>query len=301
MPDNQNESSTSFVNFITVGIIIILVVWYIIDKLDINNSETINYSNVFMNLIVVIGFVILGVASLFLMIFLIFKSFEFVDNVSKNALIPYIEEINNYCKKNGIKFEESMTKIPESFSTLLSIKPDNFSGNSNCFASYIYVMTGKTQNLYFYIFDNKNTYRFYKGTDYVYKSICIIKRADLNLPKFHIRDKNLIIDFIDKMFGVDKDKGKGEGINLSDDKTFSKMFVLHGQNKKGVEDYFYNEKNRKSFVENHIKGYSYEGNGEYLVISSLNTVTRREKYGITKLENRLKMLDCAVQIMNELE
>ena len=36
MPDNQNESSTSFVNFITVGIIIILVVWYIIDKLDIN-------------------------------------------------------------------------------------------------------------------------------------------------------------------------------------------------------------------------------------------------------------------------
>ncbi len=302
MSDNHNESSSSLVSVITIGIIIIFVFSCIFNKIGSNDSGVKDNFLIIKNSIIITVFAVLALVGLFLLIFSIISLVVFFDKASKSALVPYIEEIQNYCKKNGIKFEETMSEIPDSFSILSSINPDCCLNNRKNYVTYTYVMKGKSHNLCFYIFDNKLCIPGRRSyVHYIYKSICIIKKTDLNLPVFYINDKDTIIDSLIKIFDDDYDYDKGEVINISEDKTFSRKFVLQGQVEKDVDNYFNNEKIRKSFVDNHIKGYSYEGNKEYLVISSLNTVTKREKYGVTKLENRLKMLDCAVKIMTELD
>ena len=160
-------------------------------------------------------------------------------------------------------------------------------------------MKGKANNFVYYLFDYDYFIKRNKGSSYYQKAVCIITNTNINFPKFKLRDEDALIDGIGSLFGE-------QDINFANDKKFSEKFVLQGTSEKDIRLYFNNSKIRKVFIENHIQGYSYETYNDCFAISYSGFVHQPydlyiKHRGITRLEDRLKILKKALEFVEELK
>lgn len=186
-----------------------------------------------------------------------------------------IKSISDYCFKNDLKYSEFVHEIPKLATTfsLLAKK-----GHTN---EWKYGMSGMRANYEFHIFEHRSVFGYGKNRHVETTTNCIVLNKDIDIPSFFIRDENFILDSLGKVFG-------GQDINFSDDQQFSRMFVLQGASEGEIRKSFI-RKVRESFVKNHIKGYSYEGNLNCFMVSVS---------GKLNLQNRIALLNKAINIFN---
>lgn len=187
------------------------------------------------------------------------------------------KKIKDYCNMNGLEYSESVTSIPVTAINFSLLKEK---GHSN---DWIVGMSGKRQEINFYLFEHEYVTGHGKNSTTHYETICVINKPDLDLPQFFVRDENMILDSLGKLFG-------GQDINFTEDPEFSKMFVLQGIQESSVR-YFFSSKVRKAFVNYHVKGYKYEGYKDCFVVSISDK---------SDLKNRLNLLSKAINILRNI-
>lgn len=217
-----------------------------------------------------------------LVFILVFAGVLFFGITLAKKMIKEKNETIEYCKKNGLSFEDTMMagfpKECKNFKITKKGKQRDF----------YYVVSGIRDNVYFSVMNYKysdneppreSTFlgmkvisrtgnRRHQKPDY-YATLCFLSVDGLNMPHFFIRDESFIMDSLGKVFG-------GQDINFNDDPEFSKMFVLQGDNESEIRRFF-NSKIRSSFVKFHQKGFVYEGVGKHLFVYTPNNYSKIEE------------------------
>ena len=186
-------------------------------------------------------------------------------------------EIKNYCMKNNLEYHETAYNIPRIVNSFSLVKDR---GHTN---EWIVQMSGVRGEYNFYIFEHYSVSGSGKSRTVITNTICVILKEGVDLPQFFIRDENLILDSLGKLFG-------GQDINFTEDPVFSSKFVLQGKDEADIRNFFDSEK-RRAFVSYHVNGYKYEGNADCFM-----TLLP----GSHKVGERLKLLSDAMSIFREL-
>ena len=228
----------------------------------------------------ILGF-LLFIALMCIMAFCLITFVKFLAGMVEKRELQRRKEIKDYCLANNIEYNEKSSRFP----TL--IKNFNFTylkeGKSH---SWILETFGRIDDIMFYLVEH----RYRLGPDSskppCHDTICLLKKQNLNLPDFFVRDEVAGLDTIAKAFG-------GQDINFIDDSVFSKKFVLQGKNENAIRDYF-NKSVRQAFVECHKSGYCsylYEGKGDSFLV-----------YKGCFLDNkgRIEMLNYAVNLFKKI-
>ncbi len=188
------------------------------------------------------------------------------------------DKIKDYCDNNGLEYSELACHIPDKvypFSIMNSEK-----GHSH---EYVAETSGMRGDYYFSIFEHTYVTGYGKSATYFHDTLCIISREGLDMPQFFLRDENMILDTLGKVFG-------GQDINFNEDPTFSKSFVLQGYCEEDVREFF-NPPIRDAFVRYHLSGYKYEGKNQFFMIA---------RTGGSDIPERLKMLSIGISIFKVL-
>ena len=222
-------------------------------------------------------------------------------NIAKKMVKERNESIE-YCNKNGLTFEDTMTaSFPSECKNCKITKK----GKQR---DFYYVVSGKRDNVYFSVMtykysDNEppreSTFlgmkviskpnRKYQKPDY-FATLCFLSVDGLYMPHFFIRDESFITDSLGKLFG-------GQDINFEEDPEFSKKFVLQGDNEGEIRRFF-NSKVRSSFVKFHQKGFVYEGVGRHLFVYTPNSYSKIEQK-MQFFADSLKFLPALIPSDNE--
>ena len=153
--------------------------------------------------------------------------------------------IQEYCSRHGLMFHENAESVPTvsySFSLLAE------KGHTN---KWITEMAGQRGDFTFSIFEHYYVSGHGKHRHTHTDTICVVTKPGVDMPQFFVRDENMILDSLGKLFG-------GQDINFNEDPTFSGAFVLQGMSEASIREFF-NRKVRATFVNNRTKGYKYEG------------------------------------------
>ena len=116
--------------------------------------------------------------------------------------------------------------------------------------------------------------------------VCLINKKDAKFPKFYLRDSKTLIDSLDKLLGKQE-------IKITANKDFSDKFLLQGANVEETQNFF-SESRQQAVIQEHVKGYEYEADEDYFVISyPLSPSIPVEKYEalLTKTSSLLKKLE----------
>ncbi|MBP5469219.1 MAG: hypothetical protein J6Z11_08250 [Candidatus Riflebacteria bacterium] len=187
------------------------------------------------------------------------------------------KEIEDYCRRNHLEYYETAYNIPRIVNSFSLVKDR---GHTN---EWIVQMSGVRGEYNFYIFEHYSVSGSGKSRTVITNTICVILKEGVDLPQFFIRDENLILDSLGKLFG-------GQDINFAEDSVFSKKFVLQGINEADIRNFF-DSKIRRAFVSHHVNGYKYEGNADCF----MTLLPGKHKVG-----ERLKLLSDAMSIFREL-
>ena len=162
-----------------------------------------------------------------------------------------LENTKKYCEKNNYQFIRNMKleELPE------KVKEFTIIQRHIGYKDFHSIVKG-----------NNNGYDFmlltfiYPGNHQTCGSlICLITKKDAKFPKFYLRDSKTLIDSIDKLFGKQE-------IKISENKDFSEKFLLQGTNVDETKNFF-SESRLQALSQEHIKGYEYEADEDYFVVS----------------------------------
>ncbi len=176
------------------------------------------------------------------------------------------KEISDYCDRNNLEYSETALNIPDSAYGFSLIKER---GHTNLWENE---MSGTRGDYSFTIFEHHSVSGYGKNRSEIINTICILLKDRVNLPQFFVRDENMILDSLGKLFG-------GQDINFDEDPEFSKMFVLQGMVEQDVRDFF-DRKIRRVFVTKHVRGYKYEGKADCFMVSLSGRHDIRERLGL---------------------
>lgn len=161
-------------------------------------------------------------------------------------------EIKDYCDRNNLYYSELAQFIPSKVKNFSLIE---YRGHTN---RYEVEMSGKRGQYNFTMFEHFSESGSGKSRSVVINTICVITNTHIRFPKFFMRDENVILDSLGKLFG-------GQDINFAEDPEFSKMFVLQSIVESSVRNFF-DSKIRRAFVNYHVKGYKYEACGNSFMV-----------------------------------
>jgi hypothetical protein len=189
-----------------------------------------------------------------------------------------LRAMSDYCLKNGIYYTENLTRIPVN-SKILSVM-----GKKERIEGWGAEMYGNRNGFDFYIFDHTYISGTGRRKSIITETICLLTNNNLDLPQFYIRDEYFFYDDLGKLFG-------GQDINFEEDPVFSSKFILQGKAEPSIRRFF-NRKVRDVFVNNHIKGYSYEGSRDCFAVMKIQAMDAEE---------RVKLLSDAIKIFKQFE
>ena len=191
-----------------------------------------------------------------------------------------LEEIQNYCLKNGLNYSPKANNVTDCVKCLYVLRDK---GHTN---EWINEMSGSRDGYNFSIFEHYSVagYGNTKSSHTEIDTICVLSKENLNLPHFYLREENIIFDSIGKVFG-------GQDVNFSEDSDFSSKFVLQCLNEQQIRKFF-DKRIRQAFVCKHTKGYVYEGRFDCFVIA----LPGKE----LNLSDRLILLTNAINIFRDL-
>ena len=185
-----------------------------------------------------------------------------------------IKEIKDYSAKNDIVYNEDGTSFldfAEGFSLTHLKDGRNHDWNIEQY--------GKRGDIEFFIVEN----RYYTGVrnpSINYNTLCLLKRPDLELPYFYLKERFLYLS-------PSPDKGD---ICFSEDIAFTKKYILRSNNESEAKAFFDNSK-RKFFLNNsYISDYEIEGNDDSLLIVYGDTLDIKARMQL--LETGIKILNC---------
>ncbi len=207
-------------------------------------------------------------------IFAIFIIFAIIENRKEKQRR---KEIEDYCRRNHLEYHETAYNIPRIVNSFSLVKDR---GHTN---EWIVQMSGIRGEYHFYIFEHYSVSGSGKSRSVVTNTICVVTKEGVYLPQFFIRDENLILDSLGKLFG-------GQDINFAEDSAFSRKFVLQGIDEADIRNFF-DSKIRRAFVSHHVSGYKYEGSGNCF----MTLLPGKHKVG-----ERLKLLSDSMSIFREL-
>lgn len=192
------------------------------------------------------------------------------------------KKIKEYCKQNGLTYYVTNSLDYgrlQDFELLSGSLTENF-------------MTGKRGNVSFticdlYKIDSSSKVRAH----YNYTTLIYFFSYDIDFPYFIIRRKNLIRKFLTFIFDL------GE-IKFEDDYSFSLDYILKGTSKSDLKEFF--TKNvRNVFLDNYVRGFSYEANQYYFLIKYEGIGLIPEIPGIglfPSVNKRMELFEKAAQI-----
>ncbi len=187
-------------------------------------------------------------------------------------------DIRDYCNRNNLQYSELAQFIPDMVKNFSLIE---FRGHTN---RYEVEMAGKRGHYKFTMFEHFSESGYGKSRSVVINTICVITNTHIRFPKFFMRDENVILDSLGKLFG-------GQDINFAEDSEFSKMFVLQSKVESSIRNFF-DSKIRHAFVNYHVKGYKYEACGNSFMVC----LPRKR----LKVKERLEFLANSMRILREI-
>lgn len=125
--------------------------------------------------------------------------------------------------------------------------------------SSINILIGKNDEDEIRTLDYEYTTGSGKNSHTHYQTLCILRSKALNLPHFFTRKENSFFDFLGKLFG-------GQDINFTEDPTFSKAFVLQGENETAIRNLF-NARIRRAFLQFEGTDMQIEGREDILLFN----------------------------------
>lgn len=185
--------------------------------------------------------------------------------------------IRDYCFKHGLNYSDVAGAVPSnaySFSILAE------KGHTNKWQTE---MSGKRGDYSFSIFEHYYVTGYGKHRHTYTDTICVVTKPRVNMPQFFIRDENMILDSLGKLFG-------GQDINFEEDPTFSRQFVLQGMIERDIRRFF-DRKVRSAFVTKRTRGYKYEGHRNCFAACIS---------GKLNIEERLALLSNVMKIFREI-
>lgn len=194
----------------------------------------------------------------------------------------FIEErrrkgIIEYCARHNLLYHEYAQSVPTtsySFSILAE------KGHTN---KWLTEIAGKRGEYSFSIFEHYYVTGYGKHRHTYTDTICVVAKPGVDMPQFFVRDENMILDSLGKLFG-------GQDINFEEDPTFSRAFVLQGMSEPLIRKFF-DRKVRSAFVTKRTRGYKYEGYRDCFAACIS---------GKLNIEERLALLSNVMKIFREI-
>ena len=206
------------------------------------------------------------------------------------------KEIIDYCKKNGITYQDKIINIP------IEVRKFSFI-NIGDERTFDCIMSMNKQQKKIFLFNViAHSYKFKGGNKNLKHSctnggtICLIvpnKTNNNSIPSFYLKDRNRdSLHMLDALQNLDPDtiyeKFGGTNIGTKNNQDFSNKFILKGHSEEEVDE-FLSPNKINYLLTNHIDGYRYEiGNNSLMVFT--NTF-----YGLDK---RLDMLKYSLNLFD---
>lgn len=185
------------------------------------------------------------------------------------------ESIRRYASLNGLNYKQEVAGFPVEYKFKI-----NDSGHSHLYEA---LLLGERNGISFVTFDFAYTTGSGKNSQRHIHTVCLLSSADKEFPDFFIREENAFFDYLGKLFG-------GQDINFTEDKTFSKKFVLQGSSENLIRRFF-TSKVRNAFVTGHKKNYVYEAHGDTFAVQGT---------GFMKPNERVRFLSDCMRIYKEI-
>lgn len=164
-----------------------------------------------------------------------------------------LENTKLYCEKNKFEFIRNMKQeeLPE------KVKDFTIFQRHIGYKDFHSIVKGSSKGYDFMLL----TFIYPGNHNTCGSLICLINKKEAKLPKFYLRDS--------KTLSLDKLLGKQE-IKLECNKDFSEKYLLQGTNIDETKAFF-TEARQQIFAKEHVKGYEYESDSDYLAIAYPST------------------------------
>ena len=192
-------------------------------------------------------------------------------------------------RKLDKKRKDEWATIAKEIGFQFKAKDDYFFFTYRCFKTFAKgdhrraknVLKGKNGDISITIVDFERMVGSGKQRHTLLHTICIFSKDSLHLPSCYLRTQKLLLDFLGKLFG-------GQDIDFCEDPSFSKAFVLQGENEEAVRQVF-DSKVRKGFLAYHDRDFVFEGNGEAFLVNKGKAIEPSELTAI--LEEAYQIMD----------
>ena len=195
-------------------------------------------------------------------------------------------EIIEYFTSNGFKYNDISTIFPNDVRDF-NIAHTDKKGYS--VKNYIAETYGQRDGVDITIVDHTYLESIGRQRGCYEHTLCLLRNQEIKIPDFYLRNRIFILDSIKKLFGMKE-------IIISEDKEFSKKFVLQGQNEEEIRNFF-NSSIRQVFILNQKRGCEYESKNNSLMVS-------KRKYflfmtaGYLNVKERIELLENSLKLFN---
>ena len=196
------------------------------------------------------------------------------------------KDIIEYFTSNGFKYNDFSTIFPNDVRDF-NIAHTDKKGYS--VKNYIAETYGQRDGVDITIVDHTYLESIGRQRGCYEHTLCLLRNQEIKIPDFYLRNRIFILDSIKKLFGMKE-------IIISEDKEFSKKFVLQGQNEEEIRNFF-NSSIRQVFILNQKRGCEYESKNNSLMVS-------KRKYflfmtaGYLNVKERIELLENSLKLFN---